>query len=198
MTIVEAVPQIVSTGPLVIGVDLSLVSSGVASSDGWVSRVRSKANGVGLHDRDNRLSAIVNLILVTIQEDRMPDLVVIEQPAYSRVGGSNHDRSGCWWLLVHELITYRIPVAEVPPTCRSKWITGRGNCSKDEALAATIRRFPEFDVDGNDVADSLVLCAMGRARLGFPLASMPADRAAVLEKIKWPSEGKTDGRSDLS
>lgn len=173
------------TDPLVVGIDLSLTSTGLASSDGWVSRVRSKPTTGTLLARDTRLTEIVGQILLTIEQGGLPDLVVIEAPAYSRNGGSSHDRSGLWWLLVHGLTT-RTQVAEVPPTCRIKYGAGKGNAAKDEVMAAVIRRYPDFDVTGHDAADAVVLMAMGRDHLGCPLVAVPQLNRMGLAGVAWP------------
>jgi crossover junction endodeoxyribonuclease RuvC len=50
-----------------------------------------------------------------------------------------------------------------------------------------IRRYPDVDVDGNDVADALVLAAIGCRHLGSPLEeSLPANHLAAMNKIRWP------------
>lgn len=176
--------------PLVVGVDLSLTSSGLASSDGWVSRVRSKSAGNGITDRADRLVQIVNTVLLTIQHKGLPDLVVIEAPAYSRTMGSMHDRSGCWWLLVNELISHNVPVAEVAPTARAKYACGKGNGDKDTCMLAVAKRYPDFEVTGNDVADAVTLMAMGRDFSGHPLVAVPLVNRTGLTKVVWPTLGR--------
>lgn len=174
--------------PLVVGIDLSLTSSGVASSDGWVKRIQSKGRkDADLQDRAVRLGALALQVAETVFIDGCPDLVVIEAPAFSRVGGSNHDRSGLWWLVVSDLLASDIEVAEVPPSCRAKYASGAGNAGKDQVLAAVIRRYPDFDVSGNDIADSVALMAMGRRRLGHPIEdSLPLSHLSVMNRISWP------------
>jgi crossover junction endodeoxyribonuclease RuvC len=57
-------------------------------------------------------------------------------------------------------------------------------------LAAVVRRYPHTDVTGNDLADALVLAAMGARRLGFPIeTSLPVANLAAMTKISWPQAG---------
>ena len=122
-----------------------------------------------------------------MNEARGADLVVIEQPAYSQSGGSTHDRSGFWWMVVGRLLAAEVPVAEVTPGGVKKYATGSGSSGKDAVLAAVIRRYPAVAVSGNDEADALVLAAMGARWLGAPLeASLPAVNLQAMEAVRWP------------
>jgi crossover junction endodeoxyribonuclease RuvC len=105
------------------------------------------------------------------------------------VHGSQHDRSGLWWLVldpVHWDGRAR-DVVEVPPTCRAKYATGKGNAPKDAVLAAAIRRFPDWDITGNDVADAVILAAMGARHLGHPIDQMPAAHLTAMAAVRWPT-----------
>jgi hypothetical protein len=98
-----------------------------------------------------------------------------------------HDRSGLWWLVVNGLFANDVPVVEITPNQRAKYATGKGTDDKDKVLAAVIRRYPDVDVTGNDVADALALAAMGRRRLGRPLEeSLPKPNLEVMDKVRWP------------
>lgn len=118
------------------------------------------------------------------------DLVVVEQPAFSRSTGSMHDRSGLWWLAVAKLRSLDRPVVEVTPTARAKYATGKGNAGKDAVLAAVVRRYPDVEVTGNDEADALVLAAMGARWAGHPIDDPPKTHLAALEAVRWPEEDR--------
>lgn len=172
--------------PLIAGVDLSLTSTGIALSTGHLHRIQSKGKATAtLADRERRLFDLALRIGETVG---YPDLMVIEAPSYGNAsrGNPTHDRSGLWWWVVSEASDRGITVVEVPPSCRAKYATGKGNASKDAVLAAVVRRFPDWDVSGNDVADALVLCAMGCDATGHPLVEMPALHRAALTTIGWP------------
>jgi crossover junction endodeoxyribonuclease RuvC len=176
----------------VAGLDVSLQSTGVAviwpGGDVQLRRVRSKGKeDATLADRRMRLRDLAVDIVCAVPAEA--DLVVIEQPAFSRQTGHMHDRSGLWWLVVDHLTEAGHLVAEVSPTARARYATGRGNAGKDEVLAAVVRRYPTADVSQNDVADALILAAMGAAHLGHPLATLPLTHTAALDGVTWPTTG---------
>jgi crossover junction endodeoxyribonuclease RuvC len=178
----------------VVGLDLSLTSSGVASLwDGTlvapyrVTRIQSKPGrgATTLEARAERLQTIVAEVLVWAAD---ADLVVIEGPSFGQARqGGQHDRAGLWWLMVGQLTKCQVPTVEVPPACRAKYATGVGNASKDAVLAATVRRYPAIDVTGNDIADAVVLAAMGARHLGWPIDRMPATHLTAMAKVAWPT-----------
>ncbi len=172
----------------VVGIDVSLTSTGLAS-DGWTRKVVS----IGLKSdsllaRRDRITEITDQIFGWRLPDKNlritdPGLVVIEQPAYSRVGGHNHDRSGLWWRLVDILIDGHT-VVEVAPTTMKKYITGKGNAGKDDVIRCISQLFPWF-AGGNDEADALALAAMGYDHLGKPLVDLPAKNREALKGVRW-------------
>jgi crossover junction endodeoxyribonuclease RuvC len=178
----------------VVGLDLSLTSTGVAwlgIDDGVpvvtrTMRIRSVgAKDATLYGRHERIARLVREVCSAVG---YVDLLVIEQPAYSRTVGSQHDRSGLWWLVIDALIRedHARSVAEVAPTGRARYATGKGNAGKDEVLAAAIRRFPGWDITGNDVADAVILAAMGARHLGHPIDQMPAAHLTAMAAVRWP------------
>lgn len=169
---------------MIYGLDLSLTGTGI--SDGqttWL--VSSKGNaGPSLAERNRRLSSLRDRVLTSLAT---AELVVIEQPAFSRQNGHMHDRSGLWWLIVSDLHDHLIPVAEVAPTCLKRYATGKGNANKGAMVEATTRRFPDVQTNGDDNrCDALLLAAMGHDHLGTPLTLMPAAHRTSLEAVRWP------------
>ncbi|TQN30584.1 crossover junction endodeoxyribonuclease RuvC [Haloactinospora alba] len=171
--------------PRVIGLDASLTGTGIASSIGWCTIVgRAGVTNLPLADRDR---AIVNLARGVLDTVGTPDLAVIEAPAYSRSGGGAHERSGLWWRVVRHLLAQGVPVAEVAPTQRCRYATGKGQALKTAVVDAVARRWPQYVTGGNDnLADAVVLCAMGADHLGYPIATVPATHRAALDRITWP------------
>lgn len=181
--------------PWVVGLDLSLTSTGLAAVAGGnvgVGRVTSTGRAdASLAWRGERLSRLAERIVAEFPD---ADLYVVEGPSFgqSRQGGQ-HDRAGLWWLVVSELLVSGLAVVEVSPAQRAKYATGKGNASKDAVLAAAIRRYPMADITGNDVADAVVLAAMGAHHLGRPLADVPLLNAAALDKVRWPQLSTVEG-----
>jgi Holliday junction resolvasome RuvABC endonuclease subunit len=168
---------------VIIGIDLSLTSTGIATPAG-VDLIKS-AGGKNdtLQQRSARLGRIRNRLL---DRCKTADLVVIEGPAYNSRDGHAHDRSGLWWMVVRGLHVNRIPVAVVVPSQLQKYATGKGRADKFAVHAAVIKRYPDIDVVGPDQADALVLRAMGMDWLEQPLAVVPKAQRDTLDKVAWP------------
>ncbi len=186
----------------VMGIDLSLTSTGIAYvedgalADTW--RVRSagskKAN---LADRQYRLDRIRSEVF-EVASAVGHDLFVVEAPSFGSSTGSQHDRSGLWWLVVDMLLDIgRGRVATVPPTTRALYATGKGNADKRavfEAITANVPGKAAAEVaalgwrQGNDMADAMVLAAMGASHLGEPIQNtIPHDRMdEALRGVEWP------------
>lgn len=168
----------------VIGIDLSLTATGL--SDGRTTwRVRS--TGKADDDLQRRHSRQRRLVMDILDRALLAALVVIEQPAYSRQAGHQHDRSGAWWAVVDALLSAGVAVAEVPPTTLKLYATGRGNADKGAMIESATRRLPDVQTDGDaDRADALWLAAAGLDHLDQPLCLLPAVHRAALAKVRWP------------
>ena len=165
----------------ILGLDLSLTSTGVASNAGWVSRITTKPDtGGGYLGRLRHIRAEV------MDHVRGADLVVVEGLSLGNHSAHSLTRAGMWHLVVEAVDAAGIPWAEVSPAQVKQYATGKGNASKDLVLASVIRRFPDVEVTGNDEADSLVLAAMGADHYGVPMVEMPQAQRAALRKVKWP------------
>lgn len=182
---VPPAPTVVTTTPNVIGLDLSLRSTGIASNLGWTHRITSEGREDATYaERADRLHMLTDDITDQI---RHADLVVVEGPSYSSKGRGTWDRAGLWWLIADRL-TYRfhVPLAVAAPHVRAKYATGTGNASKDKVLIAAVRRFPNYNIDNNDVADAVILAAIGAEHLGHPLADLPKTHREALTSVAWP------------
>lgn len=181
---------------IVAGIDASLASTGIAVAtltDGMLEPLTRKVvttghNGATVLQRAARLDRITGHILDTVPAAAA--LVVIEGPSYAspkEVAGQRHDRSGLWWQVVHALLAADLPVTEVAPTSRAKYATGSGAAGKDAVLAAAVKRYPAWDITGNDVADAVIVAAMGCRHLGHPIDSLPQVHLAAMTKVHWPA-----------
>lgn len=172
-----------------VGIDLSLASTGVALVTGSgveTFRVTSKGTKTGtVAERITRLADITGRVSQLVPPDAA--LVVVEAPSLgqSRQAGE-HLRAGPWWHLAARLHLQGLNIVEVPPALLKKYATGRGNAAKDEVLAAVVRRYPHADINGNDIADAVVLAAMGARHREAPIEnSLPALNASALAKVNW-------------
>lgn len=173
----------------VVGIDPSLTATGLATPAGLRLVTSKLAADDSMRNRRDRLTYAAAEIAFTVTEDTWPRtaLAVIESPAYSKTN-YQHERSGLWWMIVDRLLDAGHLVCEVTPSARAKYATGRGNASKDEVLAAVVRRYPDQDVRDNNTADALILRAMGCRYLGDPLEDgLPIAHKAALENVLWPA-----------
>ncbi|OII64658.1 hypothetical protein BJP40_19975 [Streptomyces sp. CC53] len=170
-----------ATRPLVIAVDPSLTSLGIAGTD-WAEALRPRDTG---HMRLSWLRAEV------YDRTRAADLVVIEGPAYRQQHqAGHHEAAGLWWMIVHDLWRRRIPYAVCPPQQRSMYATGRGNAGKGEVRDGVRRLFGvECDGPGRyDQADAVAMAALGAHWLGYPVTTVPASHARALAGVAWPAQ----------
>lgn len=164
----------------VLGLDLSLTSTGVAGPD-FTEALKPKRL-----TRYARLRWILHGVF-ELADAFEPDLVVVEGPSYNSQGGHDHERGGLWWMVTDMLQERGIGIAVAPPTNIKKYATGVGGgpkAGKDFVILAAARHF-EWFAGGNDEADALWACAMGNDHLGAPLVQMPAKNREALEKCDW-------------
>lgn len=174
-------PAAAGASPLVIGLDLSLTCTGVAG-DGWADIVRTKTRG------DARLDYLVTTVGSFI---RSADLVVMEGPSYGHAGlGGHEELAGLRCTVRLWCYRHRIPYAVVPPSSLKLFGTGSGRATKGEIRSAVADRYG-YHTEGAgryDMADAYVAMAMGRAWLGYPLATVPDRQAKALDGCAWPEQ----------
>lgn len=163
-----------SPTPNVVGLDLSLTATGIATVDETAVLRPMGLTGPA------RLMCIRDDVLAALPV--LHPLVVVEGYAYGRHNQA-HQLGELGGVIRLALWEAGIPYVEVPPSTLKKYATGRGNAGKDEVLAAAIRRLG-YDGHDNNEADALWLRAMGCAAYGAPLAGLPKTHA--VDGIAWP------------
>ncbi len=147
--------------PLVIGVDASLTSCGIASHD-WADALRWK--GPTGHERLEWLRTEV------ADRTKAADLVVIEGPSHGNaMQAGHHEMAGLWWHITHDLWRRRIPYAVASHT-----------------FAVERLGLPCEGPGRYDAADAAVLAAIGYAGLGHPLIDLPSQHTRALATVRWP------------
>lgn len=186
----------------VVGLDLSLTATGVASiaqddSDSgapWVMpTVETFVFGTGtagdaIRSRSLRLRGLADRIC---QQVRTADLAVIERPAFGASGatsGAITDRAGLWWLVVARLdAAFGIPVVEVSSNTLKMYALGIGKGSKDQVLSTVVRRYGHLapELADNNEADALILADMGARYFGQALVDLPLTHLRAMKSPKW-------------
>ncbi|MGW1939004.1 hypothetical protein [Streptomyces goshikiensis] len=191
---VPASPAGAGPRPLVIGIDPSLTSTGVAGAD-WADALRpSKLSG---HARLDWILAEVT------DRTKLADLVVIEGPAYGQqLQPGHHERAGLWWLITTMLHRRGIPYAVSNPHLRTIYATGKANPAQGHPKQQRARIAKGMvhtfvveqlgiwceGVGKYDAADAAVFAAMGLAWLGYPLLDLPAEQRRALDTVHWPEQ----------
>jgi Holliday junction resolvasome RuvABC endonuclease subunit len=172
-------PAAAGATPLVIGLDLSLTSTGIAGH-GWTDHIRTKTRG------DARLDYLLSSIADFI---KLADLVVLEGPSYGHAALAGHeDLAGLRVLVRRYCWRHQIPYAVIPPSSLKLYATGRGNATKGEVRSAVADRYG-IHTEGAaryDEADAYVAMAAGMDWSGHRLAAVPERCAGALAGCAWP------------
>lgn len=183
----------------VAGVDLSMTSTGVTrlcwEDDGTLWPFQRLVTSAGKDtdtpaQRRTRLRKIADTVTGLVTDAH---LVVIEGLAFAAAGKHAAAGVGLWWLTYDALLEDQPhrDIAIVTPAHRMTYAVGKGGgptAAKDRVLAAVLRRYPQhWDIDGNDLADSTLLAAMGARHLGRPVEeSLPLTHIEAMTKVLWP------------
>ncbi len=186
-----AAPQ---CAPRVVGLDLSLTSTGVAFGVARAEALRYKGRG---HGRLAWLRAEIR------QRTNGADLVVVEGAAFaSGAQAGHHELAGLWWMVTHDLWRRGIPYAIVPPHSRTIYAMGRANPAQEHPrekrakiakgmVRDAVRRVYGLECEGAgryDESDAAVLAAMGLDWLGWAAAGVPDTHRRALDGVAWPEQ----------
>ncbi|MCX5197188.1 hypothetical protein OOK31_25375 [Streptomyces sp. NBC_00249] len=176
----STLPVAGTTPRLVIGLDLSLTSTGIAG-DGWTANVRTKTRG------DVRLRILQIAVADYI---KLADLVVMEGPSYGHAALAGHeDLAGLRVLVRQYCYRHHIPYAVIPPSSLKVYATGNGRASKGEIRDAIATQYGHH-TEGTaryDEADAYTAMAAGYDWLGQPLAALPESHRRALKGCAWPA-----------
>lgn len=163
----------------VIGLDLSLTSTGVASTE--VVALQTGLRGM------ERLAWLRDEILKKC--DGQNPIVVVEGYSFGSRNSQAHAAGELGGVVRLALWEAGIPHVDVPPTSRAKFATGRGNASKSEVVSAVSARtgLVWSGKGADDCCDAWILREMGRTHFGFGEYDWPAINMTALEKIDWSS-----------
>lgn len=171
--------------PTIVGLDLSLASTGVARIENSVATVTRVTSRPTVNDSSReRVRRLTRIVAFLRTEVPCGSTVAVEGPAFGSNDPGAHMRAGLWWMVCEMLETRGCDVYVIAPSTLKKYATGRGNAKKDEVLAAVIRRYSDVDVKGNDESDALVLAAMCARHLGHPIDDVPQASLDAMKSVK--------------
>lgn len=162
--------------PRVVAFDLSLTATGWAdgSGAGVLTPPASVNRGVP------RLQWIRAAVL---ERATGADVVVLEGYSFASKGRAIISLGELGGVIRCTLADEGIPSADVAPTSRAMYATGKGNAGKPEVLAAAIRSL-EYSGHSFDEADALWLRAMAIAHYASDETTEYQRRA--LAAVEWP------------
>lgn len=167
----------------VLGLDLSLTSTGVALPNGSTFRIKTRPK-----DGDRRLTVIRDTLRDVIALHRPHVAVVEDLPRHARGAGVT--------AMVHgvaraELLDACVPFATVVPATLKAFACDHGRAEKHQlAAAAFLAASVEFaDDKGGDQCDAWWLRAAGHDHYGPQLFDLPEKQRERLRKVDWPTLG---------
>jgi Holliday junction resolvasome RuvABC endonuclease subunit len=187
-----AAPVAAGTRPRVIGLDLSLTSTGIAYRSGATRAIKTSKD-----DGDRRLLHIAEEIRnalggsLGIALGTPVELAVLEDlPKHAMAAGITGMVHG---IARTVLLQSGVPYALISPATLKSYAADNGRASKrDLAAAAYLAAGREFPGDltpkgeGGDQCDAWWLRAAGLDWLGAPEFTLPQAQRARLTKAKWP------------
>lgn len=176
--------------PRVIGLDLSLASTGIATPERTFTTGCSLPKDAPDVLRCERIAAIRDVVMREAwdaHDGPVRPLVVMEGFSFGSPQGAT-EAGGLGWAVRIALHQAGVPFAVVPPPTLKKYATGSGAAGKDDMkLAALSRLGLEFTGAGSgDRCDATWLWVMGLDALGHPVVDLPAVNRSALEKVAWP------------
>lgn len=167
-------------GPWVVGLDLSLTSTGIAYANGTVEHLDTEKKKFS--DDMARLGFIVDRVRGAFDvAEQDPDLVVIEGYTYATTK-SAHVLGELGGIVRFELWSSGIPFAVIAPSKLKRYALGKGAGDKVAMVVAARERLAYGGLQ-DDEADALWLRALGLDLLGAPLVSLPKEHRGALEGV---------------
>lgn len=169
-----------------MGLDLSLTSTGYSCGD-VNGVIASRLTGV------ERLIEISENIIKTILNLNV-DIVLIEGYSFASRSGQAFSIGELGGVVRVAIKKIDKPYIEIPPTCRAKFATGRGNASKNEVISAISARTGIVwgNPGADDKCDAWILEQMGLSYLGLSEHKWPDVNLSALEKVDWGVLKKED------
>jgi Holliday junction resolvasome RuvABC endonuclease subunit len=162
-----------------MGLDLSLTSTGYS--------INGETGAIAVKTKEAERLYEIREDVVNLVKSHDVDAVVIEGYAFSARNSQSHkigELGGVIRLALHEM---DIPYIEVPPTCRAKFATGKGNSAKTEVVSAVSARTGIIWIGkgADDMCDAWLLEQMGLTALGKTEYDWPKSSTDALKTVDW-------------
>jgi crossover junction endodeoxyribonuclease RuvC len=171
-----------------VGLDLSLNSTGW-SCHGEQGVVAVKQKGV------ERLIAVTDAVLKIVTSNDNP-VVFVEGYSFASRHSHAHSLGELGGVTRYRLHLAGVPFVEVPPTCRAKLATGKGNAAKNAVVSAVSARtgITWAGTGADDMCDAWLLEEVGFIYQGLQRSEWPQEHLKALDKIDFSPlrSGKDD------
>ena len=146
----------------IIGLDLSLTSSGVAIKPALADNRKEKVFAIPTTAKEHIRDRWKKIVVAIKREVRVGDSCFIEDYAY----GMPSQRSNLTTLaevggiIKFMLLNMGVPIFPVSPGTLKKWATGKGNAKKEDMKLAVYKKF-DMEFETSDEADAFLLADFG-------------------------------------
>jgi len=163
----------------VIGIDMSLTSTGVAVADEQFVIAPATTGVERLHYFCEEFKKLF--------ESLDSCAAVIEGYSFASRHSQAHSIGELGGVLKLTAFRCGVPIVVVPPTSRAKFATGKGNASKSEVVSAISARTGIVwqGKGADDKCDAWVLEEIGRMRIGTERFVWPKQNVEALEKVDF-------------
>jgi Holliday junction resolvasome RuvABC endonuclease subunit len=163
----------------IMGLDLSLTSTGYSINGETGTIAVSTKNSERLYDIREDITNII--------KSHNVDAVIIEGYAFSARNSQSHKIGELGGVVRLALYEMNIPYVEIPPTCRAKFATGKGNSAKTEVISAVSARTGIFWIGkgADDMCDAWLLEQMALTKLGRTQYDWPKSSTDALATVDW-------------
>lgn len=162
-----------------MGLDLSLTSTGYSINQ-VTGIISTPTKG------PERLTRISNEIIDIIMSTPV-EAVIIEGYSFSSRNSQAHSIGELGGVVRMLLWQRGVPYVEVPPTCRAKFATGKGNASKNEVISSISAKtnIVWSGAGADDRCDAWILEQMGKCFLNISDYDWPKQNLEAMDKVDW-------------
>ena len=162
-----------------LGLDLSLTSTGYSCGNDR-NVITTKAKGA------ERLYVVSSKVLEICKELNIR-AVAVEGYSFASRNSQAHSIGELGGAVRMRLWENDIPFVEIPPTCRAKFASGRGNAGKGEVMSAVSAKtgLVFSGAGADDVCDAYVLEEMIRQKCGLQRHEWASVNLTSLDKVDW-------------
>jgi Holliday junction resolvasome RuvABC endonuclease subunit len=162
-----------------MGLDLSLTSTGYS--------INQETGIISIKEKGAERLSIISNKIIDLVIDNSVDVVIIESYSFASRNSQAHSIGELGGAVRMRLWECGMPFIDVPPTCRAKFATGKGNAGKSEVISAISAKtnIVWSGPGADDRCDAWVLEQMGFAQLGKSLYDWTKVQLSALESIDW-------------